>query len=78
MLQWLLGAGREWQKKVAMHFVPMPNPDGVAGGWCRLTGPGGVDVCHEVGLSSDPTCVARLYERLRPDAVNTRLIQRSR
>jgi hypothetical protein len=69
MLRWALDAGREWQTKVAMHFVAMSNPDGVAGGWCRLTGPGGVDVCHEVGLSSDPTCTSLrgLYERLRPD-----------
>jgi hypothetical protein len=68
MLAWLLGPGQEWQRRVAAHFVPLSNPDGVAGGWCRLTGPGGVDICHEAGLSSDPTCLALrgLYERLRP------------
>ena len=58
MLRWLLGPGREWSTRVACHFLPVSNPDGVAGGWCRLTGPGGVDICHEFGISSDPTCVA--------------------
>jgi hypothetical protein len=69
MLLWLLGPGKAWQSRVAMHFIPVSNPDGVAGGWCRLTGPGGVDVCHELGTSSDPTCVAlrTLMEDLRPD-----------
>jgi len=68
MLQWLLGEGRAWQSRVAAHFLPVSNPDGVAGGWCRLTGPGGVDVCHDLGLSSDPTCLSlrTFVERLRP------------
>jgi len=58
MLAWLLAEGREWQARVAAHFLQVSNPDGVSGGWCRLTGPGGVDICHEFGTSSDPTCVA--------------------
>jgi hypothetical protein len=68
MLVWLLGPGRAWQDRVAAHFVQVSNPDGVAEGWCRLTGPGGVDVCHEFGISSDPTCVALrgLMAELRP------------
>ncbi len=68
MIDWLLGPGRSWQAQVAVHFVPVSNPDGVAGGWCRLTGPGGVDVCHELAVSSEPTCVALrgLLEELRP------------
>jgi hypothetical protein len=68
MLEWLLGPGRSWQTRVAAHFIPVSNPDGVAGGWCRLTGPGGVDICHEFGVSADPTCVALrgLLEELRP------------
>jgi hypothetical protein len=68
MLRWLLDAGRQWQSRVAAHFIQVSNPDGVAGGWCRLTGPGGVDICHELGLSSDPTCVSlrTFVERLRP------------
>jgi hypothetical protein len=68
MLRWLVGEGREWRDKVAMHFLPLSNADGVAGGWCRLTGPGGVDICHEYGRSSDPTCVAlrSFAEELRP------------
>ena len=58
MLRWLLGEGKPWQGRVAAHFIPMSNPDGVAGGWCRLTGPGGVDICHQFGTSDDPTCAA--------------------
>ena len=58
MLRWLLGPGKAWAERVAAHFIQLSNPDGVAGGWCRLTGPGGVDICHEFGISSDPTCVA--------------------
>jgi len=69
MLRWLLGPGKAWTERVAMHFIPVSNPDGVAGGWCRLTAPGGVDTCHEFGRSSDPTCVAirTFVEQLRPD-----------
>ena len=69
MLRWLLGEGKEWQERVAAHFIQVSNPDGVSGGWCRLTGPGGVDICHEFGTSSDPTCVAlrTFMEQLRPD-----------
>jgi hypothetical protein len=68
MLAWLLGPGKEWQSRVAAHFIQVSNPDGVAGGWCRLTGPGGVDVCHEFGTSSDPACVALrgFAQELRP------------
>ena len=68
MLAWLLGPGKEWQSRIAAHFIQVSNPDGVAGGWCRLTGPGGVDVCHEMGVSSDPTCVAlrTFLEEVRP------------
>lgn len=68
MLEWLLGPGRAWQDRVVTHFLQVSNPDGVAGGWCRLTGPGGVDICHEFGISSDPTCVALrgLTQDLRP------------
>ena len=69
MLRWLLGEGSEWQERVAAHFLQVSNPDGVSGGWCRLTGPGGVDICHEFGSSSDPTCVSlrnHMHE-LRPD-----------
>jgi len=68
MLRWLLGPGREWQERVAAHFIQVSNPDGVAGGWCRLTGPGGVDICHEFGTSDDPTCVAlrSFMAELRP------------
>lgn len=68
MLAWVLGPGRSRQQQVAAHFVAASNPDGVAGGWCRLTGPGGVDICHELGVSSEPTCVALrgLLEELRP------------
>jgi len=69
MLRWLADAGREWASRVGMHFLQVSNPDGVAGGWCRLTGPGGVDICHEFGLSSDPTCVAirSFVAELRPN-----------
>ena len=68
MLAWLLGPGRGWQERVATHFIQVSNPDGVAGGWCRLTGPGGVDICHEFGTSDDPACVALrgFLESLRP------------
>jgi hypothetical protein len=68
MLAWLLGEQNDWPARVALHFIQVSNPDGVAGGWCRLTGPGGVDVCHEFGTSSDPTCTAlRSYmEWLKP------------
>lgn len=68
MLSWLLGEGKDWQQRVAAYFIPVSNPDGVAGGWCRLTGPGGVDICHEFGTSDDATCVAlrSFMERLRP------------
>jgi len=68
MLRWLLGLGKEWTERVAAHFIQVSNPDGVAGGWCRLTGPGGVDICHEFGRSSDPTCVAirTFVEQLHP------------
>jgi hypothetical protein len=68
MLSWLLGSGQQWQRRVAVHLIPLSNPDGVAGGWCRLTGPGGVDICHEFGTSNDPTCVALrgFMEALRP------------
>ncbi len=68
MLSWLLGPGKEWQRRVAVHLIPVSNPDGVAGGWCRLTGPGGVDICHQFGTSDDPTCVALrgFMEKLRP------------
>jgi len=58
MLSWLLGKGSQWQKRGRAYFVQVSNPDGVAGGWCRLTGPGGVDICHEFGTSTDPTCAA--------------------
>ncbi len=69
MLDWLLEEGREWLERVNAHFIQVSNPDGVSGGWCRLTGPGGVDVCHEFAASSDPTCVALrgFMEELRPD-----------
>lgn len=68
MLRWLQGPGKAWRERVAMHFLQVSNPDGVAGGWCRLTGPGGVDICHEFGVSTDPTCVAirSFVEQLRP------------
>ena len=68
MVSWLLGPGKRWQRRVAVHLIQLSNPDGVAGGWCRLTGPGGVDICHEFGTSSDPTCVALrgFMEELRP------------
>jgi len=68
MLRWLVGEGEAWQERVAAHFIPMSNPDGVAGGWCRLTGPGGVDICHEFGTSDDPTCAALrgFMSELRP------------
>jgi len=32
MLRWLLGPGKEWSDRVAMHFLQVSNPDGVAGG----------------------------------------------
>jgi hypothetical protein len=68
MLEWLLGPGKAWRDRVDVHFIQISNPDGVAGGWCRLTGPGGVDVCHELGMSKDPTCVAlrTFLEHTRP------------
>jgi hypothetical protein len=68
MLDWLLGPGVEWRDRVAVHFLPVSNPDGVAEGWCRLTGPGGVDICHEFGISPDPTCAALrdLMGEIRP------------
>jgi len=68
MLAWLLGPGKAWRDRVDFHFIQMSNPDGVAGGWCRLTAPRGVDVCHELGVSKDPTCVAlrTFLEHTRP------------
>lgn len=68
MLDWLLGPGADWRDRVDVHFLPVSNPDGVAEGWCRLTGPGGVDICHEFGISPDPTCAAlrAVMEEIRP------------
>ncbi|MFB3881278.1 MAG: M14 family zinc carboxypeptidase [Armatimonadota bacterium] len=68
MLRWLQEAGKSWRERVTSHFIQLSNPDGVAGGWCRLTGPGGVDTCHEFGISPDPTCAAirSFVQQLRP------------
>ncbi len=40
--------------KFRFVVVPMANPDGVAGGCCKRSGPRGPDLCHQGADSDDP------------------------
>ncbi|UCD38682.1 MAG: hypothetical protein JSW54_04170, partial [Fidelibacterota bacterium] len=56
--------------KFRFVVVPMPNPDGVASGCCKLSQRGGTDLCHEGAAPGDMAgeALARLLTAVKPMA----------
>lgn len=69
MLAETVRAGGAAVDETRFVVVPSPNPDGVAGGLCKRSRPGGPDLCHEGGETDDPAGIA-LRELLARTAPN--------
>ena len=55
-------------RDVAIHLLPMANPDGVYHGLCKLTAPDGIDLSKQIDTSdSNSALLLKCIDEVRPD-----------